>query len=70
METVTLNITGMTCSGCVNSVRNVLQALPGVNSVAVSLEQGQAVITHDPAHSQPIRFSQVVEDAGFEVVNR
>lgn len=68
METLTLNIKGMTCSGCVNSVKNVLQALPGVSSVTVSLEQGQAVISHDPTQSYPGRFSQAVEDAGFEII--
>lgn len=68
METVTLHIKGMTCAGCVNSVKHVLQALPGVSSVTVSLEQGQAVISHDPAQGHAGRFSQVVEDAGFEVI--
>ena len=39
METE-IGIGGMTCGGCVNSVKNVLQKIPGVTSVDVSLDRG------------------------------
>ena len=44
METQTLNIKGMTCGGCIKSVTNVLQQLPGISSVNVSLEQNNSVL--------------------------
>ena len=31
MENATLNVTGMTCQGCVASVTRVLKAVPGVS---------------------------------------
>jgi copper chaperone CopZ len=64
METV-LKVQGMTCQGCVNSVRRVLQALPGVESVDVSLERGEAALRHDPARSADADFRKAVRDAGF-----
>ena len=36
MTTVTLNVEGMTCGGCVASVTRVLNALPGVSDATVS----------------------------------
>jgi copper chaperone len=66
--TLTLKITGMTCGGCVRSVTGVLQALPGVESVSVSLEQGQAQVRFDPAQVTPAQLAAAVEDAGFDVV--
>jgi copper chaperone len=37
MNEIVLSVTGMTCGGCVNSVHKVLTALPGVQSVEVTL---------------------------------
>jgi copper chaperone len=68
METIQLHIHGMTCSGCVNSVTQVLQAVPGVSNVEVSLEQKRAVVTYDPAQAGTAQFKAAVEDAGYDVV--
>ena len=68
METIQLNIQGMTCNGCVNSVRNVLQKTPGVSSVEVSLEHHRATVTYNPAQANPAQFKAIVEDAGYDVV--
>ena len=49
METITMNVKGMTCGGCVASVTRVLKAVPGVADVAVTLQPGAATVTYDPA---------------------
>lgn len=66
METV-VKVQGMTCQGCVKSVTRVLQALPGVESVDVSLERGEAALRYDPARSTMEDFRKAVENAGFAV---
>ena len=66
METATLKVNGMTCTGCVNSVRKVLAAIDGVQSAEVSLEKGEATVVYDAARAQPAQFKRAVEDAGFE----
>ncbi len=43
--THTYNITGMTCNGCVNGVKNKLQAVPGIENADVQLTEQQAVVT-------------------------
>lgn len=67
MDTVTLKITGMTCMGCVNSVKRVLQAVNGVDKVEVTLDPGQAQVEYDPAAAGPAQLRAAIEDAGYEV---
>jgi copper chaperone len=68
METIQLNIEGMTCNGCVNSVKNVLEKIPGVSSTEVSLEQKRATVIFNPAQSNPAQFKAAIEDAGYDVI--
>jgi copper chaperone len=42
MATTTIKISGMTCSGCVNSVTKALKGVEGVKEANVELEKGQA----------------------------
>ncbi|MCC6545527.1 copper-translocating P-type ATPase [Candidatus Sumerlaeota bacterium] len=46
-HTITLSIGGMTCGHCVASVRETLEAVPGVVSAEVSLELAEAVVVGD-----------------------
>ena len=67
MQDITLSITGMTCGGCVNSVQKVLTAVPGVQSVEVTLTPGQARVLVDPARVDRAALVQAIVDAGFGV---
>ena len=40
----TLSISGMTCSGCSNTVKRVLSRVPGVTDVTVDLDKGAATV--------------------------
>lgn len=68
MERTIIGIGGMSCQGCVKNVSGVLRDLPGVDSVEVSLEAGQASISFDPAKVGTAQFKDAVEAAGFDVV--
>ncbi|WP_294033282.1 heavy-metal-associated domain-containing protein [uncultured Moraxella sp.] len=67
MTTKTFNISGMTCGGCTASVQKALQAVDGVQSISVSLENQQAVISFDEAIVSVQALSETIEDAGFDV---
>ena len=67
MSEIILSVTGMTCGGCVNSVQKVLAALPGVQSVEVSLTPGQARVMAEPTRIDRAALVQAVIDAGFGV---
>ncbi|HEV8647028.1 MAG TPA: heavy-metal-associated domain-containing protein [Burkholderiales bacterium] len=67
MERTVLKVNGMTCGGCVRSVKNVLESIQGVSSVEVSLDKAQATVTYDPAKTDVNRMSEAVTDAGYQV---
>jgi copper chaperone len=67
MQTATLNISGMTCGGCVRSVSKVLNALDGVVKAEVSLDKKCAVVDYDAAKLNLDQLKGAVEAAGYEV---
>jgi copper chaperone len=66
MEQLRLQVTGMTCQGCVRSVKRVLEAVPGVRRAAVSLERGEAVVDFDPGRASAADLTAAVEAAGYQ----
>ena len=67
MKTETLNVTGMTCGGCVASVRKALGALPGVESVEVSLPKHQAEVRFDESKLAVDKMHGALIGAGYGV---
>ncbi|MEP6678556.1 MAG: heavy metal-associated domain-containing protein [Betaproteobacteria bacterium] len=65
METVNLNVDGMTCGGCVASVTRVLKATPGVSDAVVELAAKRATVTFDPAQTSVPALKAAVGDAGY-----
>ena len=66
MATTTLNIQGMTCNGCVNSVTRVLTGIAGVSRADVDLAGAKAVVEYDAAQTNPAALIEAVEDGGFD----
>ena len=62
---VTLSISGMTCSHCVQSVHRALVEGPGVRSVAVDLKGGSAIVQGEGLDIPALRRS--VEEFGYTV---
>ena len=67
MAEITLAVTGMSCGGCVNSVQNVLKALPGVQEVQVTLDPPKARVSYDDARTDRAALVQAIVAAGFGV---
>ncbi|MEE9494031.1 MAG: heavy metal translocating P-type ATPase [Gammaproteobacteria bacterium] len=63
MPQTTLTITGMTCQNCVKHATEALEKVVGVESVNVSLQPGQAVVTGEATVEYLV---QAVKDAGYE----
>ena len=63
---VIVKVGGMTCEGCVRSIQNVLEAIPGVERARVSLDQRQARVSFDPAQTGLEAFKAAIADAGYE----
>ena len=67
MENLSFNVQGMTCGGCVASVKRVLQALPGVLNVNVTLDPGKATVAYDPERVTAETLREAVRSAGYDV---
>jgi copper chaperone len=63
--TITLQVDGMTCGGCVQNVTNLLKEVGGVTDVAVTLEPGRAVVETDGS-VQAASLIETVEAAGYD----
>jgi copper chaperone len=64
MEELSIRIAGMSCGGCVSSVRNALTRVPGVQVAEVDV--GSAVVRYDPGLATPDVIHSAIIKAGFE----
>ncbi len=64
MESMHLDIGGMSCGSCVGAVKNALSTLPGVSVDDVHV--GSADVSYDPAKVSAERISEAVRDAGYD----
>ncbi|XP_053555306.1 copper-transporting ATPase 1 isoform X2 [Bombina bombina] len=61
-----LNIEGMTCNSCVQSIEGLISQKPGVKSIKVSLANKNATVEYDPAATNPDTIRESIEDMGFD----
>lgn len=66
MATLTLTVSGMSCGGCVKSVTQVLQALPGVAQAEVTLDPPHATVDYDPGRLTAQTLIDAIRGAGFD----
>lgn len=65
-DITTLTIKGMTCGGCVATVKLKLKKTQGVLAYEVSLEKGEAEVTYDAAQTNPEAIAAAVSETGFK----
>lgn len=63
MAKTTVKIEGMMCEGCVKSVKESLEKVPGVQSVDVDLKKGTAKVVQEGVSDEAL--IKAVVDAGF-----
>jgi len=68
MENVILNVEGMSCNHCVQSVEGALNKLEGVFSTIIDLNEKSVEITYEADKIGPEKLTEVIEDQGYEVI--
>ncbi|MGW8437850.1 heavy-metal-associated domain-containing protein [Nocardiopsis sp. NPDC055879] len=68
METVVLQVQGMSCSGCASRIEQALERVEGVRAVAADHASGRVEIRLDPASTEHGGLVERIRTAGFEVV--
>ncbi|MDP1739810.1 MAG: mercury resistance system periplasmic binding protein MerP [Polaromonas sp.] len=65
IQTVTLDVPGMTCSTCPITVKRALSKVKGVTATQVSYEKRQAIVTFDDAQTAVPALTKATENAGY-----
>jgi copper chaperone CopZ len=68
MNTTTVTVMGMSCGGCVSSVREEIGGIPGVNAVDVALRSGTVIIESDGPVA-PVAIKSAIEEAGYRLAS-
>lgn len=66
MQQTTIDVTGMACGGCEQTVQDAVSALEGISSVTASHESGRVRVEHDDAIDEAA-IGDAIENAGYEV---
>jgi len=64
----TIKISGMSCEHCTGSVTKLLQSIPGISNVSVTLTPGQASFTAGPEVDVD-SVKDAIRKIGFEPVS-
>ncbi|KAG0233248.1 hypothetical protein BGW42_007561 [Actinomortierella wolfii] len=67
-EQVDLNIFGMTCASCVNSIETEMRKMPGIRSISVSLTLQSAKVTYNKNEVGIRDIVERIEDLGFDAL--
>lgn len=67
MQHITLNVQGMSCGHCVNSIQQNVGQINGVQSVKVNLEEGKVDVTFNSDAVSLKDIKDVIEDQGYDV---
>ncbi len=61
-----IKIKGMSCQHCVASVRQTLEAIPGITNVQIDLAKGEAAFDGEVALQ---KVKEAITRIGFEVIS-
>ena len=67
MQNVTLNVQGMSCGHCVNSVEKGVGTLTGVEQVKVNLAEGLVDVSFNETQVTLEQIKEAIDDQGYEV---
>lgn len=68
IEVINLKIEGMTCLGCVPTVKSALLKVPEVKEAEVSLSKGEAKVYTEKGKVNPADLIKAVEKAGYKAI--
>jgi copper chaperone CopZ len=68
-ETIEVDVRGLTCAFCVDSLQRQLKKLPNIEQVEVSLKNKKVRIVSSEEHIDIDQIRGIVIDSGFTPVN-
>lgn len=68
-ENVTLQVEGMTCTGCEQRLGKALRRMDGVREATANHRSGQIRVRFDPAVTDRTALAAQIDIAGYSVIN-
>ena len=62
---IIVNIGGMGCAGCANTIQEALESMEGIIEASVDLESDTASVTYNPNAVSTSDFKKAIEEAGY-----
>ena len=66
LQSVTVKITGMSCTACEVPVRDALSRTPGVRMADVSYQRGDARVEFDPKQTSQDQIKRAIDSTGYK----
>lgn len=63
-----LNVQGMSCNSCVNSIEGSVGQLTGVSSVQVDVAGGKVTVEFDDTPETLAIIRETIEEQGYDVI--
>lgn len=67
MQSVTLNVQGMSCGHCVSTIEGSVGKLEGVNEVKVKLNAAQVEVSFNESQLPLEKIKETIEEQGYDV---
>lgn len=66
LREVRLEVKGMSCDSCAQSIEKALDGTAGVQDATVEFDTTSAVVRFDGSRTDPAKLERVIDDLGFE----
>jgi copper chaperone len=70
MQTLSFDVSGMTCGGCTGSVQRALSKIDGVSHAEVTLNPGVASVVADPQLVTSAQIEAAITGLGYQAKAR
>ena len=67
MKKITLEVNGMTCDHCVQTIKGTLNKVIGLNLIEINLDKSQVKVEFDESQTNIKILSEEIIALGFEV---
>lgn len=69
LKTISMEVKGMTCEGCENTIESALTEIDGVVSAEASHTKAVAVVSYDSTKVTTQTLAQTINELGYQAVN-
>ena len=67
IKTIELHVTGMTCEGCENTVKEAVNKIGGVTESNASFQKEAAIVSFDTTMTNLATITKTIDDLGYKV---